>query len=387
MRVAAVFALFGIALFAGCIEAAECQTAYDCSGREHFECEGGWGCVSGKCGWMCVQQLPPTTTLRNSGCSSPQDCGGGERPTCGGAWDCTDGKCTWLCESGSASTTLAWKPECSTTADCAGKGHVACAGDFACRDGKCAWDCVGPGEADVKPVLESYAQGDCPTSYAENRYDNAVTVRKTGTDGLIVTHLLDYVCCANVTVSVNASMEGGVMFVNVWERNMGGFCRCICGYNMTVTLSNVSSAKDYFVRVYGVEYAGQKPGLIREASTNPGIAGEGGFCGGIAGVRCRGGLDCGLEGGYPDAGGVCAAGAGLECSSDSECAAGGCSGQVCTTKGKARDTITTCEMRPEYECYHKTSCGCSDGRCGWEKTTEYEDCLRGLANRQTPGVP
>jgi len=32
---------------------------------------------------------------------------------------------------------------------------------------------------------------------------------------------------------------------------------------------------------------------------------EGGFCGGIAAIRCREGLECRLDGGYPDAGGVC----------------------------------------------------------------------------------
>lgn len=44
-----------------------------------------------------------------------------------------------------------------------------------------------------------------------------------------------------------------------------------------------------------------------ECSENQGmIAKEGGFCGGIAGIPCAAGLECRLDGAYPDAGGKCA---------------------------------------------------------------------------------
>jgi len=67
----------------------------------------------------------------------------------------------------------------------------------------------------------------------------------------------------------------------------------------------------------------------------------------------------------------------VECTSDLDCAAGGCSGQVCTTKAKAADLVTTCEWMPEYECYRLTSCGCVDGRCRWRSNPRFDLCIAG----------
>ncbi len=78
-----------------------------------------------------------------------------------------------------------------------------------------------------------------------------------------------------------------------------------------------------------------------------------------------------------DAGGT----AGGECSSDQDCARGGCSGTVCAAKEEAADTITTCEWRPQYECYRTAKCGCFDGRCGWLQTGEFQSCLAGKGVR------
>ena len=61
-----------------------------------------------------------------------------------------------------------------------------------------------------------------------------------------------------------------------------------------------------------------------------------------------------------------------ECIRDSECFTTGCSGQVCSN----RKMITTCEMQPEYYCLEHTSCKCIDYKCQWEKTQEFEDCMK-----------
>ncbi len=66
-----------------------------------------------------------------------------------------------------------------------------------------------------------------------------------------------------------------------------------------------------------------------------------------------------------------------ECRTNNDCSAGGCSGQVCTTKEKARELITTCEWLPEYDCLQETSCGCVSGRCMWEESSAYKDCMIG----------
>ena len=297
-----------------CYETSECKEASDCDGKPHLECEGGWQCVEGKCNFACVIKPPTDTTL------------------------------------GSVTTTL---QATSTTLN------------------------------SENLSLDSFFQGPCPEDYLKNRYKNdvilnRVTNKGTGLDYLYVTHYLDYVCCANITASMDSVRDGPYTVINIDERNVGGICRCICGYNVTVILSGLQAHKDYLVRVYGVDYKGKGSGLIKEVSTNPRIAGEGGFCGGIAGIRCRSGLDCKLDGNYPDAGGVCMkyAGGDTECSDDSGCAAGGCSGQVCITKKKAVGLITTCEWRQEYGCYRLTSCGCDGGKCAWRKNPAFDSCLR-----------
>ena len=51
----------------------------------------------------------------------------------------------------------------------------------------------------------------------------------------------------------------------------------------------------------------------------------------------------------------------------------GCSGQVCADE----DVATTCEFRPEYECYRTARCERqANGRCGFTDTPELRRCLR-----------
>lgn len=65
----------------------------------------------------------------------------------------------------------------------------------------------------------------------------------------------------------------------------------------------------------------------------------------------------------------------MECAKDSDCGTGGCSGQVCTTAERAKEIITTCEMRAEYGCLRLTTCGCVEGKCQWRKNSAYIDCM------------
>lgn len=66
-----------------------------------------------------------------------------------------------------------------------------------------------------------------------------------------------------------------------------------------------------------------------------------------------------------------------ECSSDVDCFTAGCSAQLCVPESQ-KGTITTCEMRPEYECLKYTSCGCNEGKCGWAQTSNYTSCISQL---------
>ena len=63
-----------------------------------------------------------------------------------------------------------------------------------------------------------------------------------------------------------------------------------------------------------------------------------------------------------------------ECLADSDCGIGGCSGQVCTTKDKAKSTVTTCEFLKIYGCYKQTTCSCINSKCEWKETPEFLDC-------------
>ena len=54
------------------------------------------------------------------------------------------------------------------------------------------------------------------------------------------------------------------------------------------------------------------------------------------------------------------------------CKKTGCSGQVCSDE----EVVTTCEYRPEYECYKKAKCERqTNGECGFTQTPELTSCL------------
>ena len=55
------------------------------------------------------------------------------------------------------------------------------------------------------------------------------------------------------------------------------------------------------------------------------------------------------------------------------CMKTGCSGQVCADD----DVLTTCEWRPQYECYRSARCERqASGECGFTQTSELTACLR-----------
>ena len=64
-----------------------------------------------------------------------------------------------------------------------------------------------------------------------------------------------------------------------------------------------------------------------------------------------------------------------ECATDLDCGTGGCSGQICGTKDKVKDIVTTCEWKEEYGCYKETGCSCINGKCQWKETSEFLDCM------------
>ncbi len=72
-----------------------------------------------------------------------------------------------------------------------------------------------------------------------------------------------------------------------------------------------------------------------------------------------------------------------ECLSNSDCIPAGCSNQICVSKNKASDIVTTCEWKEQYSCLQKTSCGCVQNKCEWDYSEpEYRSCIDNLPATQ-----
>lgn len=57
-----------------------------------------------------------------------------------------------------------------------------------------------------------------------------------------------------------------------------------------------------------------------------------------------------------------------------ECITTGCSGTICAKPGN--DMMTTCEMKPEYQCYQGAECKVQEtGECGWTMDDKLTACL------------
>lgn len=67
-----------------------------------------------------------------------------------------------------------------------------------------------------------------------------------------------------------------------------------------------------------------------------------------------------------------------ECKNNNECFKAGCGSELCVPENQ-KGTITTCEVKKEYECLNFTRCGCFEGKCSWEQNVNYTNCLANLS--------
>lgn len=65
-----------------------------------------------------------------------------------------------------------------------------------------------------------------------------------------------------------------------------------------------------------------------------------------------------------------------DCSSDADCMKSGCSGQLCIPTSQKQDSFSTCEFKPEYECYSTQGCLCQNNKCSWSNTEELNACIK-----------
>lgn len=68
----------------------------------------------------------------------------------------------------------------------------------------------------------------------------------------------------------------------------------------------------------------------------------------------------------------------IECASDDDCEPGGCSGQLCLSKSRSSNIITTCEWRDEYACFQVDNCLCINNECQWERNFDYFECINNI---------
>lgn len=58
------------------------------------------------------------------------------------------------------------------------------------------------------------------------------------------------------------------------------------------------------------------------------------------------------------------------------CVMRGCNNQYCMDEDDPLTDTSVCEAKPERVCYEKAECAVqSDGKCGWEETNAFLDCL------------
>lgn len=63
------------------------------------------------------------------------------------------------------------------------------------------------------------------------------------------------------------------------------------------------------------------------------------------------------------------------CGADDDCITAGCNGGICMRQGGSVPGISACVAREWHKCLAKTSCGCINNQCQWEKNEEYTSCL------------
>lgn len=109
-------------------------------------------------------------------------------------------------------------------------------------------------ESTAQPTL-TYEVGECDeslTGEALNTWAGAVVTPIEG--GLDFVHRIAYNCCADIVASLGQDPERNIL--RLVETNRGEVCRCMCGYEMTGSVTGLQ-AERYTVQFWGV----QKPDL------------------------------------------------------------------------------------------------------------------------------
>ncbi len=101
--------------------------------------------------------------------------------------------------------------------------------------------CFESNEVKMKHTI-TYCEGGGPAP------DAGFKVEKTADGILVIRQKENYVCCANISISMKAQNRT----IEIYEENIGDFCRCICPFEAEITLENAKAVDA--VRIYGIKY-------------------------------------------------------------------------------------------------------------------------------------
>lgn len=188
------------------------------------------------------------------------------------------------------------------------------------------------------------------TLYQRNRYNNEVDLKVFEGKILQLVHSLDYVCCANISLKFNLTVERGRTILLLSEEDVAtgpvdlDSCRMPCGYNVSAFFEPVYPGK-YAVRIIGVNTSQSGGKLIVEEAFTVNDRRE-------------------LEWDYEIGGGFNK----FSCRSDADCVkASCCHASDCINRKFSLDCegiACTQECRPgTFDC-GKGFCKCKSSRCG-----------------------
>ncbi len=128
----------------------------------------------------------------------------------------------------------------------------------------------GVREASAPPTL-TYEVGECDESLTGEVLDAWAGVVVTPTaNGFNFVHRIAYNCCADIIASLGQDIE--TKMLRLVETNRGEVCRCMCGYEMTGSVTD-RLVDDYTVEFWGVQKPNMHP-LEQLASTEISMSSE-----------------------------------------------------------------------------------------------------------------
>ncbi len=191
------------------------------------------------------------------------------------------------------------------------------------------------------------------------------TVEKAG-DVFYIKQVESYVCCANITLTMNASAKT----IRIYEENVGEMCRCLCPFKAEIYLYNATGYEN--VEIYGIKFKDvydfelmYNYSLVEKGSENKtckDMCGDG-ICQEIVCMAI--GCPC------PETPETCPQDCGkpaeAECKQDSDCVhAPSCCHQdsmECIPKSRI-EYYPNCEgVACTLECRQCTECRCKNGKC------------------------